>query len=1459
MSETIGANDTPKDLIPGNVTQLQTLDITLSVYADAFQDAKMRLKTVDEEEWQGTTALDFRSKVRHIPDTLDTAHDEFAKAAKAVRDYSEVLEEAQRKAKPIIEDAAEARQASKNYQRDVDDYNAAVERRDDPLPQRPPETDPGGAAMGGCVSRLNALRAQVDEAARVAKPKLDAAAGAAPDEPGWFKQLLGGGKNLAKGFYEGLDGLGSLTDTLTHPSRWGMQLASVADGLMYGVQNPTEFAKSIADWDTMKNEPARWVGRLGPDVLLGLATGGAGAAATRSSSAARRIAERARRLREEGRGRDDAHNRPDDVCRSDGDKCKTGEPVDIATGEMSLTRTDLTLPGAFPLILQRTHLSNYGAGGWFGPSWAATLDQHLEVGENDILFAGADGMLLAYPCPDSLDAVYPSYGPRWPLHRDGTDEAAYRITDPATGRTLHFAPHPATGHPLTAIENRAGHRIDIDYDAETGRPTAVRHYGGYRVDIDTHPELPRITALRLDDTLLISYGYDEFGNLTTVTNSSDQPHRFTYDDADRITTWTDSNGSSFGYVYDHTGRVLRTLGPDGMWSGSFRYEPADRRTTYTDSLGHATVYEYDEHCKLTHTADPLGNRTTQQWTRDGRHLASITDALGHTTRFERDDVGNLTAVLMPDGSHATAVYNELNLPVLVTEPGGITWQYTYDQVGNRLSTTGPTGATTAYDYNETGHLSAVTDALGHTRWIQSNSAGLPMVVTNPDGNSICVTRDSLGRTCSITDALGSITRLSWTVEGKPLRREYNDGSLESWTWDGEGNLLTYTDQAGNTTRRTYTHFGLPASRTDPNGAEFRFSYDTELQLTSVTNPAGLTWSYTHDEAGHLAAETDFNGRSLKYIHDPAGRLVSRTNGAGETETFTRDPLGRVTAHAFSDNRVSTYAYAPTGQIAAMTNPDAVVDHIHDPLGRLLSETINGRTTSYTYDALGRRTSRTTPSGLISTWDYGTGPQPLALSNSAGHRLDFGYNVVGQEITRIFDDNAFLLQTWDAGGRLASQSIRNSNSAADPVQDRQYTYRPDGYLTQLIEHTTGTRRFTLSSAGRVTTVTGSDWSESYAYDTTGNVTSAITATTADTDGPRELSGTLLHRAGRTRFTYDAQGRLVRRTRRLLSGQTRHWTYSWNAEDRLAETTTPDGTRWRYIYDPTGRRIAKHRVDPVGEAAECIHFTWEGTRLAEQTAADGTVTSWDYTPGTHRPLVQTERRPRAIDPRLKWLTAGETSQDEYDSRFHAIITDLVGTPTELLNADGEIVWHYRTALWGSPLPAPTGRSDVDCPLRFPGQYADPETGLHYNNQRYFDPETARYLTPDPLRLGPADNHHAYVPNPYAGTDPLGLMCVKIGDADPASQQGNLPLLADKIAAHGDINKRGIPGVDDEDVAEYLEDMMAGSEGRKLRDTQSGTPRWAWWDDETGTMLIREGNNGTFMQPSRGHDYYMDQLKE
>jgi RHS repeat-associated protein len=247
------------------------------------------------------------------------------------------------------------------------------------------------------------------------------------------------------------------------------------------------------------------------------------------------------------------------------------------------------------------------------------------------------------------------------------------------------------------------------------------------------------------------------------------------------------------------------------------------------------------------------------------------------------------------------------------------------------------------------------------------------------------------------------------------------------------------------------------------------------------------------------------------------------------------------------------------------------------------------------------------------------------------------------------------------------------------------------------------------------------------------------------GPREAVGTLLRRAGHAHFDYDPQGRLVRTLRVTPSGARQTWQYRYGTGDRLVEAVNPAGHRWHYRYDALGRRIAKQRLGDDGSPVEETRFAWDGEILVEQeqvSAGVVTATTWDYEPGTWTPISQDRRTFYANAP-----------AHVIDRQFHVIVTDLVGAPTELITQDGRVDWRRHSGLWGNHYR--TAGSGTDCLLRFPGQYHDHETGLDYNAHRYYDPDTGRYTTPDPLGLDPAPNHHGYVANPLAYLDPLGLI--------------------------------------------------------------------------------------------------------
>ncbi|MEU5108537.1 RHS repeat-associated core domain-containing protein, partial [Streptomyces sp. NPDC021354] len=786
-------------------------------------------------------------------------------------------------------------------------------------------------------------------------------------------------------------------------------------------------------------------------------------------------------------------------------------------------------------------------------------------------------------------------------------------------------------------------------------------------------------------------------------------------------------------------------GTEGHIALHIDYGPVDERTghrvtTVTTADGGATRYLVNDRCQVIAVTDPLGHTTRTRRDRHGRIL-SRTDALGRTTGYTYDAAGRPSSVTTPDGHRRTAAYNALNLPVEVTHADGATWRYAYDERGNRTTATDPLGHTTRYTYDDHGHLATVTNALGDTTRVRYDPAGLPVEITDPLGAATTYRRDAFGRPTSITDPLGATIHMEWTIEGKLARRTAPDGTEQTWAYDGEGNVTAHVDAGGGVTTYEYTHFDLLAAQTGPDGVRHEFTHDSQLRLTQVTNPQGLTWTYTYNPTGLLLSETDFDSRTLTYTYDAAGQLISRTNSLGQTVRLAYDDSGR-TVRKDAEGQVTTFTYDPAGRLVEAVGPEVALTYRRDRMGRAIAEVVGDRVLTRTYDALGRPVRRTTPSGAKSTFSYDAAGHRTALT-TCGHTLDFTYDALGRETTRQLGPTATLAQIWDPAGRLAEQTLTGPEDAT--LQHRAYTYRPDGHLTATDDQLLGPRAFDLDDAGRVTTVRAEGWTETYAYDEAGNQTHATWPTDHPaTTGARAYTGTRITRAGRVRYEHDTAGRLTLRQKTRLTAKPDTWHYTWDTENHLTALTTPDGTHWRYLYDPLGRRTTKQRLADDGQTVlEQTDFTWDGTTLVEQTTTTPDLPhpvtlTWEH--DGFRPLTQTQR------------TTDATTQREIDRRFYAIVTDLVGTPTELIDETGDIAWQARTTLWGTTTEERTGQAHT--PLRFPGQYFDPESGLHYNHHRYYDPTTARYLTPDPLGLTPDPNPVAYVPNPHLFIDPLGL---------------------------------------------------------------------------------------------------------
>ena len=538
-----------------------------------------------------------------------------------------------------------------------------------------------------------------------------------------------------------------------------------------------------------------------------------------------------------------------------GDRVTAADPVDVATGDVLLGQADVTLPGGLPLLIERAHRSSWRVGRWFGRSWLSSFDQRLLITGDEVIGAFADGRVLTWPHPGGSGGprALPVTGPAWPLRRNA--DGSHEVSDPQRGLTWRFerragyqaGPGDEGEMPLVSLSDRAGHEIVFHYDG-AGQPSGISHSGGYRIRVTMADG--QVTGLSLagrggsGDMPLVSYTYDDAGNLAGVVNSSGQPLRFSYDAAGRLTGWTDRNGQYYWYAYDGDGRCVRGDGPDGALSGTFSYEPGTTR--WTDTADAVTTYEITGSAHVAVATDPLGNVT--RWEHDSRgRVTTRVDPLGRVTRSGYDDRGNLIAITRPDGSQATAEYDEHSQPVAVTGPDGSVWRQEFDRRGNRTRLTAPDGTVTEFGYDDRGHLARIAGPDGAVTLAACDAAGLPAEVTGPDGSVTRYGRDPLGRVIRVTAPDGGVTRLTWTTEGRPASRTHPDGATEDWSWDPEGNLARHVSAAGAATSYEYGPFDKVTAMRWPDGTRSEFRYDHQLQLTGVVH-AGLTWHYDYDQA-----------------------------------------------------------------------------------------------------------------------------------------------------------------------------------------------------------------------------------------------------------------------------------------------------------------------------------------------------------------------------------------------------------------------------------------------------------------------------------------------------------------------------------------------------------------------------------------------------------------------------------
>jgi RHS repeat-associated protein len=374
-------------------------------------------------------------------------------------------------------------------------------------------------------------------------------------------------------------------------------------------------------------------------------------------------------------------------------------------------------------------------------------------------------------------------------------------------------------------------------------------------------------------------------------------------------------------------------------------------------------------------------------------------------------------------------------------------------------------------------------------------------------------------------------------------------------------------------------------------------------------------------------------------------------------------------------------------------------------------------------------------------------------------------------------------TYDPVGRITAFTQSGTATVSTPVSSITYTYDANGNRQTSVQTTTTLAKTGGTTAVPILTPSTLTTTRNYQIDPTGNKLLGFSQTMAQTGGATSTANVA--------YSYDANGS-------LLTDGLRH--YAYDSEGRLAaaslgwaSSATTDDSITKYAHNAQAQRVFKTAPlfavtipDPAAPQSTLDAFTaffeslWnpstnpDGTTVQKAGMSyvydeDGTLIADTLTGGAQTSWGQSARYiylPTASGPMPVAAI--------YGTKHYAIQSDHLNTPRRLIQSDGQVAWQWSYSAFGDEQPTvaknrfanvalnqsfgSTTVSAVTFNLRYPGQYFDQESNLHYNLNRSYCPGCGRYTQADPIDLQGGWNRFSYVgQNPLSFTDPLGLQAL------------------------------------------------------------------------------------------------------
>jgi RHS repeat-associated protein len=716
-------------------------------------------------------------------------------------------------------------------------------------------------------------------------------------------------------------------------------------------------------------------------------------------------------------------------------------------------------------------------------------------------------------------------------------------------------------------------------------------------------------------------------------------------------------------------------------------------------------------------------------------IETITNAAGHEWTFDTyDGHGRVTQITLPNGSTQVLDYDLRGRLLSMQESaGGPSRTTTYDYYDNGLlqRVTSPNGAYLEYTYNNARLLTAISDNQGNTIVYGYDLAG------NRTSEDISDASQNLKKTVDYAyDAFNHIESMT------------APGSLTELLFDAVGNLTDETDPNSNDTGHDYDSLNRLIETLDALSGTAEYGYDVADRLISVEAPNGATTEYAYDDLANLLAATSPDTGTTTYTYDAAGNLLTQTDANSVTVEYEYDALNRLTSISYPNSALDVTLTYDAG-----TNQK----------GRLTMRVDGSGTTTFSYDVFGNLTQESKVvdgNTHVTVYTYDDADLVESITYPSGRTVEYTRNVLGQitEVETTYDTTTLTVADsieYEPFGPLSGLTFGNSlvmsrdydlqyrltDQTTGSVQDLSFTLDAAGNIDAIADAVNSglSQSFTQDELHRIDYESGAYGTKDYTYDGVGNRLTRVH------DSGSLVTQTLIYVTDSNRLaTHDGNTVTINAVGNATADITENLSFVYDDHNRMVEAYVGGVLEATYVYNDHGQRVKK--IEATGDERTFVFHYGLGGELIGETIYDDAgakIGERDYVWLDTLAVAQSERE----------FSGGTITSGE----FVYIHADQLNTPRLATNGSGTVVWRWDSDAFGvgeADLDPDADTNEVNVGLRFPGQYLDEETGLHYNYFRDYDPVIGRYVESDPIGLEGGINTYAYVGgNPIGRIDPTG----------------------------------------------------------------------------------------------------------